>query len=153
MDVGALVLEVCQQTVGQDYLLARQQRARWNGMAAAVRTGDTPFLFAWLVEVFSYQGIADARALAYMDVHGRLTHGDVARGLEAGSGLSQARNLLALRRVRLHQDGPELRGTRPAAQLPPTPAQSAQRSPQPDGLRAVPIHPRGLRWRSRALDR
>ena len=84
MDVGALVLEICRHTVDQDYLLARQQRAQWNGMAEAVRTGDTPFLFAWLVEVFSYQGIADARALAYMDAHGRLTHGDVARGLEQG---------------------------------------------------------------------
>ena len=84
MDVGELVLETCRQTVDQDYLLARQQRARWNGMAAAVRMGDTPFLFGWLVEVFSFQGIADARALAYMDAHGRLTYGDVARGLEQG---------------------------------------------------------------------
>ncbi len=70
------------QTIDSGYLLERRHRRTWNGMTEAVRDHDTPFLFAWLVEAFSYQGIADARASAYMDLHGRITFGHVARGLE-----------------------------------------------------------------------
>lgn len=77
-----MLLEICRLTVDPDYLLARRQRARWNGTARAVGEHDTAHLFGALVEAFSYQGIADARASAYMDQHGRLTYDDVARGLD-----------------------------------------------------------------------
>lgn len=84
MIIGELVQETCRRTIRSDYLRQRRERARWNGIAHAVREHDTPFLFGWLVEVFSYQGIADARASAYMDAHGRLRFADVAGGLSMG---------------------------------------------------------------------
>ena len=82
MNIGSMLFDICRQTIDSGYLLERRHRARWNGMTEAVRDHDTPFLFASLVEAFSYQGIADARASAYLDLHGRITFGHVARGLE-----------------------------------------------------------------------
>ena len=84
MSVGDLIQETCRRTIRTDYLRQRRERARWNGIAHAVREHDTPFLFGWLVEVFSYQGIADARASAYMDAHGRVRFADVAGALSMG---------------------------------------------------------------------
>jgi hypothetical protein len=43
------------------------------GILEAIETHDTPKLFDWIVPAFSYQGIADAIASAYMDRHGVLT--------------------------------------------------------------------------------
>ena len=80
-----MIDEVCRRAVDEDYLRRRRWRARHDGMADAVRSHDTAHLYGWLVEVFSYQGIADARASAYMDAHGRVTHADVARGLDRGA--------------------------------------------------------------------
>jgi hypothetical protein len=37
------------------------------GILAAIEAHDTPKLFDWIVPAFSYQGIADAIASAYMD--------------------------------------------------------------------------------------
>ena len=81
MDYSRLLHQVCRLTVSPSYLRERRHRAEHTGMAQAVRDRDTSYLFAWLVEVFSYQGIADARASGYMDAHGRLTWADVAQGL------------------------------------------------------------------------
>jgi hypothetical protein len=52
-----------------------------DGILAAIETHDTPKLFDWIVPAFSYQGIADAIASAYMDRHGGLTWADIAADL------------------------------------------------------------------------
>jgi hypothetical protein len=49
-----------------------------DGILAAIEAHDTPKLFDWIVPAFSYQGIADAIASAYMDRHGVLTWASIA---------------------------------------------------------------------------
>ena len=52
-----------------------------DGILAAIEAHDTPKLFDWIVPAFSYQGIADAIASAYMDRHGVLTWAAIATDL------------------------------------------------------------------------
>jgi hypothetical protein len=42
-------------------------------LAKSVKNGDTPALFDWMMDSFSYQGISNAVAASYMDTHGRVT--------------------------------------------------------------------------------
>ena len=46
----------------------------------AIRAKDTPYLFAVLMEAFSFQGISDHAAYTYMDRHGRVSWRDIKRG-------------------------------------------------------------------------
>jgi hypothetical protein len=48
-------------------------------MRAAIRNHDTPAIFDWLVSVFSFQGISDYVAEAYMAQHGTVTWRDLDR--------------------------------------------------------------------------
>jgi len=52
-----------------------------EGVRHAVRCHDDAALFDWLIDVLSYQGVADAIAAAYMDENGRISWRDVAQGL------------------------------------------------------------------------
>ena len=52
-----------------------------DGILAAIEAHDTPKLFDWIVPAFSYQGIADAIASAYMARHGGLTWASIAADL------------------------------------------------------------------------
>ncbi|MDQ2081517.1 hypothetical protein RA307_15125 [Xanthobacteraceae bacterium Astr-EGSB] len=45
----------------------------------AITSHDTPALFDFLMDAFSYQGISDAVAYTYMDEHGRVTWDDLER--------------------------------------------------------------------------
>jgi hypothetical protein len=56
-----------------------------DGILAAIEAHDTPKLFDWTVPAFSYQGIADAIASAYMDRHGGLTWAAIATDLAGQS--------------------------------------------------------------------
>src|SRR4051794_25800286 len=64
------------------YFTGLHQRLSEWGVIEAVQAHDTPALFGWLVETFSYQGISDAAALTYMDQHGRARWGDVEQALQ-----------------------------------------------------------------------
>src|SRR4051812_35957959 len=78
----SLLRSVCHLAADPGYFSGLHQRLADRGIVAAVRSHDTPTLFAWLVEVLSFQGISDAAALAFMDQHGRASWEDVARGLQ-----------------------------------------------------------------------
>jgi hypothetical protein len=58
-----------------------QGSARAYGVHKAVRDHNTTVLFAWLLEQFSFQGIADSVAQGYMDTHGTVTWADLERAL------------------------------------------------------------------------
>ena len=49
----------------------------------AVAQHDTPAIFDWLLGAFSYQGISDQVARAYIRKHGNVTWSDVLAGLDA----------------------------------------------------------------------
>ena len=51
------------------------------GVLTAVDSHDTPVLFEWLLQAFSFQGIADAIASDYLDRHGSLTWADITADL------------------------------------------------------------------------
>jgi len=52
-NIGSLVLDVCRWTIRSSYLEERWRRAEYTGLTQAVRDRDTPYLFAWFVEVLS----------------------------------------------------------------------------------------------------
>src|SRR3981189_3735185 len=56
-----------------------------QGVVAAVQRHDSPAIFDWLMEAFSYQGVSDRIAFGYMQRHGRVRWHDIA------SALAQAR--------------------------------------------------------------
>ena len=53
-----------------------------QGVLAAVRRHDTPALFDWLMNVLSYQGIADRVARQYLRAHGNVTWAELERALK-----------------------------------------------------------------------
>jgi hypothetical protein len=54
---------------------------REHGIVRAVEKHDTPALFDWLIEIFSFQGISDAVAAGYMAEHGSVRWADIAEAL------------------------------------------------------------------------
>src|SRR3982751_1742405 len=64
---------------GSDKLLERSNAKVTSRLSSAIVEHDTAFLYGWLVEACSYQGVSDAVAAAYMDQHGRLQWQDVER--------------------------------------------------------------------------
>jgi hypothetical protein len=63
-----------------------------NGILAAIEAHDTPKLFDWLVPTFSFQGIADAIASAYMERHGVLTWAAIAADLASNPSCPKLRS-------------------------------------------------------------
>ena len=68
-----------------------------DGILAAIEAHDTRKLFDWIVPAFSYQGIADAIASAYMDRHGVLTWAAIATDLAGQPSCKQDKLTKAVR--------------------------------------------------------
>jgi hypothetical protein len=77
----ALIRRVCALAGPLTMIEDLQASARALGISKAVRDHDTSVLFPWLLEQFSFQGIADAVAQGYMDTHGSVTWADLQRAL------------------------------------------------------------------------
>src|SRR5215212_8951702 len=77
----SLLRSVCHPAADPGYFSGLHQRLLKRAVVAAVQAHDTPALFAWLVEVLSFQGISDAAALTYMDRHGRAQWLDIEQAL------------------------------------------------------------------------
>ena len=83
----AVVLEksvlrrVCLLAADPNYFLGLPDALVERGVVDAVHWRDTPALFSWLCELLSFQGISDAAAVTFMNVHGRAEWADVVRGL------------------------------------------------------------------------
>jgi hypothetical protein len=66
----AMVKAIC-ALPGNRTAIGRQQRQiRSSGLPEAVIDHDTAFLYGWLMEVFSFQGISNDNAMAYLAAHG-----------------------------------------------------------------------------------
>jgi hypothetical protein len=56
--------------------------AKRRGIVTAIKTGDTPRIFDWAMENFSYQGISDQVARNYLAKHGGVTWRSIEAGLK-----------------------------------------------------------------------
>jgi hypothetical protein len=54
----------------EGHVAASQEKAARSGLARAVARRDTPALYDWLIESFSFQGISDRIAWSYIASHG-----------------------------------------------------------------------------------
>lgn len=69
---AALISQICDLAAPRNSLAAVRRRLIGDNVVLAVANRDTPALYAWLMEVVSYQGVADRVARAYLDRHGRV---------------------------------------------------------------------------------
>ena len=126
---------------------------RAEGIPTAIRRHDTATLFDWLVSALSYQGISDQVAAEYMERHGSAPMGRYRRQACRQSHLPETRKLLALPRLPVRQDQPDMFRARSHRRMSPAVPPVAQRSAQPDGLLVILVHSRHCRWRPGRLDR
>jgi hypothetical protein len=77
----SLIQQVCDIAAPRIYLAETREYLVNAGIVAAVANHDTAALFRWLMEIISYQGIADRIASDYLDRHGRVRWTDVEQGL------------------------------------------------------------------------
>lgn len=71
-----IVEKVC-ELAGSRHLLNVGDNPARNRLSQAIDGHDTPFLFDWLVRLFSFQGISDRVASSYIDRHGSARWRDV----------------------------------------------------------------------------
>ena len=126
---------------------------RAEGIPTAIRRHDTATLFDWLISALSYQGISDQVATDYMERHGRAHMGRYRRQGCRQSHLPKTQKLLALSRLSVRQDQPDMFRARSHRRLSPALPSVAQRSAQPDGLLVILVHSRHCRRRPGRLDR
>jgi hypothetical protein len=78
----ALIREVCQLAGTATLIDDCRVNLAEAGVLEAVRQHDDAGLFAWLMDVLSYQGVADSVAYGYMEHHGRIAADAIAKGLK-----------------------------------------------------------------------
>jgi hypothetical protein len=76
----ALVDLVCALT-GSAQLIGNLDSDETRQLRRAIKSKNTPYLFAVLMEAFSFQGISDHAACTYMDRHGRVSWRDIKRAM------------------------------------------------------------------------
>ena len=76
-----LVRRICQIAGAPDLIDDSRVGLAQHGVIAAIRRHDTPLIFEWLVNGFSYQGVSDRIAESYMERHGRVRWHDIAKAL------------------------------------------------------------------------
>jgi hypothetical protein len=123
---------------------------RAEGIPRAIRRHDTATLFDWLISALSYQGISDQVAADYMERHGRARWADIDAKVAAAPTCPK---LLALLRLPVRQDQPDMFRAGPHRRLSPADPSVAQRSAQPDGLLVILVRSRHCRRRPGRLDR
>lgn len=76
----AVIDTICRIAGSPDFPILAEA-ANSTRLRSAIEDHDTPYLYEWLIEMLSYQGVSDAAATTYMDRHGRLRWNDVERAL------------------------------------------------------------------------
>src|ERR1700691_4106551 len=66
-----LIVQVCHLAGPRSLVDDARAALKEAGVHAAIRSRNTAVLFDWLVEILSYQGIADQVAFDYMERHGQ----------------------------------------------------------------------------------
>ena len=87
-----LILDVCEIAGDPSLIEDAHDQLADEGVLDAVERHDDTVLFGWLMSTVSYQGISDAAAYGYMQVHGRTTFGDVAASLAGGHACPKLRS-------------------------------------------------------------
>jgi hypothetical protein len=77
-----------------------QTDAKRIGLAAAIETSNTPRIFDWAVENFSYQGVSDQVARNYMAKNGKATWRSIKAGLNEPPGCPKLRSYWQFDRCR-----------------------------------------------------
>lgn len=77
-----LVQTICALPGNQRFIADTNRQVRNAGIIDAVQARDTPALYRWLIDGFSYQGISDAIAWGYIDRYGNATWKVVEAALE-----------------------------------------------------------------------
>jgi hypothetical protein len=80
-----LVESACGYAGSLSFLDDVQRAARRSGITRAIRKRDTPAIFDWLVNAFSFQGISDQVARSYLSKHGGVTWHEITTALAAKS--------------------------------------------------------------------
>src|SRR3712207_4739952 len=79
----SLIQRVFELCASPDFLKESYTALQQAGIPAAVSSHETPVLIDWLLQAFSFQGVSDAIAQAYMDAHGQASWRDVHDSLQA----------------------------------------------------------------------
>ena len=69
-DAVALVEAICHLPGNRTALRRHEARIKASGLREAITAHDTAFLYGWLMEIFSFQGISDSIAWNYIEKHG-----------------------------------------------------------------------------------
>ena len=110
------------------------------GISRAVKDHDTPALFDWLIEVLSFQGISDAVAAGYMAQHGSVRWADIAEALSQSPSCPKLGGYWRFYDCRYHKGTQTCSEPRALRCLRLASPPAAQRPPQPNGVRPVPVH-------------
>src|SRR5665213_3658195 len=86
-----LVRRVCQVAGARSIVDDARVGLARHGVIAAVQWHDTPAIFDWLFDAFSYQGVSDNIAWGYMEQHGRVRWRDIASALAHSPSCSKLR--------------------------------------------------------------
>src|SRR6185369_15632884 len=69
-DAVAMVEAICHLPENRSAIRRQEAEIRSSGLQQAIIAHDTAFLYGWLMEAFSLQGISDTNALSYIEAHG-----------------------------------------------------------------------------------
>ena len=119
------------------------------GLKPILRERDTPSLYGWLMEVFSFQGISDAIAADYLARHGNAEWQEIDRRLRRRRPLCpKLSSFDAYRGCGFQKLKEQCNNPPPHRQLPGAAAPLAQGPAQSARLLPLSVHPRPLRRRS-----
>jgi hypothetical protein len=105
VDPVRIITEVCRVADGAGAMNRVHHDLDRAGVVAAVAGRDTGRLYDWLMGAFSFQGISDARASAYIADHGNVTYREVEDGLVAGVDCPKLAGFEAYRDCRYRKAG------------------------------------------------
>jgi hypothetical protein len=148
-----LIHRVCCLAGSADVIDEVRSENGGSSITASIRNGDTPALFDHLVSALSYQGISDQVAEAYMERYGSATWASIAQKLGQGATCPKLKSYWHFHGCRYDKVSGTCAEPDHIQGMPAAHPLFAERSAQPDGLFAVPVHPGYCRWRPGGLDR
>jgi hypothetical protein len=93
-----LIANVCEIAGHRDLIGEARKALGQAGILKAVREHNQAVLFDWLIWSLSYQGVSDAVASGYMEVHGSASAEYIAQGLADPIRCQKLQNFAAFRR-------------------------------------------------------
>src|ERR1700744_6347019 len=118
----ALILIVCEVAGARDLVGDARIALRHAGVLEAIRAHDDAAIFDWLMRAISFQGVSDAAASGYMDLHGSANAAEITEQLAKGPGCAKLQRFNAFhdcgyRKIQATCSNPRLLGKCPVPQL------------------------------------